>query len=107
MGTRARWSLMLYLLDANVLITANNNYYSLEQVPEFWEWLRHQGELALVKIPLEMLDEVIEAGNDDDPLCKWIKDEVNEAALLLDEAADATAVQRVVSEGYAPDLHRR
>ena len=27
---------MLYLLDANVLITANLTYYPLDQVPEFW-----------------------------------------------------------------------
>ena len=30
---------MLYLLDANVLITANNLYYPIDSVPEYWEWL--------------------------------------------------------------------
>ena len=30
---------MLYLLDANVLIDANRDYYQIERVPEFWEWL--------------------------------------------------------------------
>jgi hypothetical protein len=34
---------MLYLLDANVLITAHNTYYAIDQVPEFWEWIAHQG----------------------------------------------------------------
>lgn len=34
---------MLYLLDANVLITANNSYYALDRVPEFWEWLADVG----------------------------------------------------------------
>ena len=33
---------MLFLLDASVLITANNTYYPIERVPEFWEWLAHQ-----------------------------------------------------------------
>ena len=90
---------MLYLPDANVLITAHNTYYSLEQVPEFWEWLRHQAEEGHLKVPLEIMDEVKD-GNDDDPLCVWIKGEANAAALLLDPAI----VQRVVNEGYAPDL---
>lgn len=27
---------MLYLLDANVLITASRLYYPVDQVPEFW-----------------------------------------------------------------------
>ena len=30
---------LLYLLDANVLITANRDYYSVKRVPEFWAWL--------------------------------------------------------------------
>jgi hypothetical protein len=29
---------MLYLLYANVLITASNSYYPIDQVPEFWAW---------------------------------------------------------------------
>ena len=94
---------MLYLLDANVLITANNTYYSFEQVPEFWEWLRYQGELGLLKVPIEIIDEV-KGGNEDDPLHVWIKDEGHAASLVLDEAVDAAIVQRVVNEGYAPDL---
>ena len=34
---------MLYLLDANILITAANTYYGISRVPEFWSWLQHQG----------------------------------------------------------------
>jgi len=30
---------LLYLLDANVLIAANRDYYPLGRVPEFWDWL--------------------------------------------------------------------
>jgi hypothetical protein len=59
---------MLYLLDANVLITANSSYYPIDQVPEFWSWLQHQGASGLVKIPLEIMEEVIAGRQDDDPL---------------------------------------
>ncbi|MBI3208790.1 MAG: DUF4411 family protein [Candidatus Solibacter usitatus] len=38
---------MLYLLDANILITAHKSYYPLDQVPEFWSWLKHQAEAGI------------------------------------------------------------
>ena len=44
---------MLYLLDANVIITAHNTYYPIDRVPEFWEWLQHRGQSDQVKIPIE------------------------------------------------------
>lgn len=94
---------MVYLLDANILITANNNYYPLDQVPEFWSWLQRQGTDGYVKIPQEIMEE-IEEGRDDDPLKAWISDDENKQALLLAENVDAALVQQVVTTGYAPDL---
>ena len=91
---------MLYLLDANVLIDANRDYYPLDRVPEFWDWLVDCGTKRLVKIPLEMYEEVL-AGKDDD-LTSWLKD--NRDALLLDEDVNETLVARVTDSGYAPDL---
>ena len=51
---------MLYLLDANVLIDANRDYYPIDRVPEFWEWLEYQGESGIVKVPLEVYEELKE-----------------------------------------------
>lgn len=45
---------MLDLLDANVLIDANRDYYPIERVPEFWEWLADLGECGLTKVPPEI-----------------------------------------------------
>jgi hypothetical protein len=45
---------MLYLLDANVLITANNTYYPIDTVPEYWEWVGHQATARALKIPVEI-----------------------------------------------------
>jgi hypothetical protein len=59
---------MLYLLDANVLITASNSYYPIDQVPEFWSWLRHQAASGNVKVPLEVMEEVRVGCGDNDPL---------------------------------------
>lgn len=50
---------MLYLLDANVLIDANRDYYPIERVPEFWDWLAAIGEQGQAKIPLEIYAEVV------------------------------------------------
>jgi hypothetical protein len=96
---------MLYLLDANVLITANNTYYAIDQVPEFWEWIAHQGASGLIKMPLEIVEEV-KAGSskEKDSLIEWIQNEGNHDALLLKEDVDPTLVQHVVNNGYANDL---
>jgi hypothetical protein len=95
---------VLYLLDANVLITANSTYYPLDQIPEFWDWLHHQAISNRIKIPREIMEEIKAGRKDDDPLLDWISIAEIEATLLLDEAVDAALVQRVVSTGYAPDL---
>ena len=49
---------MLYVLDANVLITARDQYYGFNMIPEFWEWLLHHAEAGTVKLPWEVIEEV-------------------------------------------------
>jgi hypothetical protein len=95
---------VLYLLDANVLITANNTYYPLDQIPEFWSWVHHQATSNRIKIPREIMEEIKAGRKDDDQLLDWISNAEIEAALLLDEAIDVALVQHVVATGYAPDL---
>jgi hypothetical protein len=95
---------VLYLLDANVLITANSTYYPLDQIPEFWSWVHHQATSNRIKIPREIMEEIKAGRKDDDSLLDWICTAEIEAALLLDEAVDVALVQHVVSTGYAPDL---
>lgn len=92
---------MLYLLDANVLIDANRDYYPIERVPEFWEWLEHHGAAGRVKIPLEICEEVRD-GKDD--LASWIKTTEVTESLRYAEEVDVELVSKAVSEGYAPDL---
>jgi hypothetical protein len=95
---------MLYLLDANVLITANSNYYPIDQVPEFWEWLKYQATAGAVKIPLEVMEEILAGRRDNDPLLDWIANDETKAAFLLNEHVDPVLVQHVVADGYAADL---
>ncbi len=95
---------MLYLLDANVLITANSTYYPIDQVPEFWSWIHHQGVAGHVKLPQEIMEEVKAGRKDKDPLIDWLSAPEIKAGLLLEEAVDIDLVQHVVSGGYANDL---
>ncbi|MCQ4188457.1 DUF4411 family protein [Methylocystis sp. NLS-7] len=92
---------MLYLLDANVLITANNLYYEFARVPEFWDWLLHMGEAGHIKLPIEVLEEII-SGTDD--LSEWLSQKENRRSLELAEDVNITFVQQVINKGYAPDL---
>ena len=91
---------MLYLLDTNVLIDANRDYYPLGRVPEFWEWMVDCATNAQVKVPLEIYEEVF-AGNKGSVTC-WLK--CHRDALLLDEDLDQTLLAEVMESGYAPDL---
>ena len=92
---------MLYLLDANVLIDADRDYYSLDRVPEFWDWLQHHGQAGNVKTCIEVFEEVTD-GNGSLP--EWLRRDAVRSALLLDEESDPAVVSRIVNEGYAPDL---
>lgn len=92
---------MLYLLDANVLIDADRDYYPLERVPEFWDWLQHAAAAGELKVPQETYDEVTAGGGD---LVDWLKQRDIKRNLLLHEESDPNLVDRVVTTGYAPDL---
>ena len=92
---------MLYLLDANVLIDANRDFYAIDRVTEFWEWLAFMGAKRSIKIPVEMFDE-IKQGND--RLSEWAKKKENQDSLQLNEDVNEDLVRRVIAEGYAPDL---
>lgn len=88
---------MIYLFDANTLIQAKNEYYPLEHIPQFWDWIVEQGELGLIKMPFEIYDEISAYADD---LSDWIKDEDVKSALLLDEAVDPALLQAVMENGY-------
>ncbi|MFX3657620.1 MAG: DUF4411 family protein [bacterium] len=93
---------MLYLLDANVLIDANRDYYPIGRVDEYWEWLIFQGQQGRVKVPIEVYEEIKEGKQD--ALALWAREAETEEALKLDEDVDIDLVRRVSDEGYAPDL---
>ena len=90
----------MYLIDANVLIRADADFYALDRIPQFWDWLVDQGARGSVKIPAEIHDE-ISVGSD--ALAAWVKDSDVKEALLLDEMADPAMVRKCLRDGYQSD----
>jgi len=94
---------MLYLLDANVLITLSNELYAFDIVPQFWEWLLFQAESNIIKLPHEILEEITSGTQQNDTLKKWVRE--HRDVLLLKENNYLEVVPYVVNRGYAPDLN--
>jgi len=92
----------LYLLDANVLIRAHADYYPIDRIKPFWEWLLGQAQAGRVKMPREIYDEV--AGSPD-LLGQWLRQPEVREAIVLAETANMAIVRLVISQGYAPDLN--
>ena len=95
---------MLYLLDANVLITASNQYYPINRFPEYWEWILYQGQAGRIKIPWKIMNEILAGQTKKDKLKEWLRENQNKHTLLLDEEVDERAVRETVSNGYADKL---
>jgi hypothetical protein len=98
---------VLYLLDANTLITAHNTYYAVDRVPEFWDWPAHHGTAGRVKMPIETYEEVRgETGDaEKDKLFGCVQARAFKNAIVLAEDVDIALVQTVLTDGYAPDLN--
>lgn len=86
----------MYLIDANTLIEAHENFYPVDRIPQFWDWLVEQGHAGLIKIPYEIHQEF----HGDGLHVKWINEPDVEAALILDEDVDPALIVRVINEGY-------
>jgi len=93
----------LYLLDANTLIDAKRDYYPIDRVPEFWDWLIYQGQQGKIKIPIEVYEEFYDTKDKDgemDALATWASLEEVKEALLFGEQAEQDLVARITYGGY-------
>lgn len=60
----------MYLLDANVFITAKNNYYGVDFVPGFWEWIAEDYLANDLRSIAAVRDELLAQ---DDALTAWAR----------------------------------
>lgn len=89
---------ILYLLDANVLIDADRNYYQMNKVPEFWEWLVHCAEKGTIKIPFEIYTEILKG---EDALSKWITE--HKESLIIERVIKPKHIDDIIHAGYDCD----
>ena len=92
---------MLFLIDANVLIRAHEDYYPIDRVPQFWQWLEQEARVNRLKMPLEIFSEIADSKG---PLRDWICGPDVKKALVLDEEAAQDLLDEVLTEGYGEDL---
>jgi hypothetical protein len=92
---------VLYLLDANVMIRAHEDYYPLDRIPQFWAWLVSLGVSGMVKVPYEIYGEIAVSTG---PLHDWLTDNLVAKSMLLDQKVDPKSLNIVITQGYAPDL---
>ncbi len=91
----------LYLLDANVLIRAHEDYYPVDRIPAFWAWLLEKAEANVIKMPRVILDEITPPPG---PFAAWLADKHVKDLLISNEAIPVSLIRRVIDVGYAPDL---
>lgn len=87
-----------YLLDANVLITAQRDYYPIDRVPQFWDWIAHHAKGGKIKIPRLIWSEITPHDSD---LETWMK--AHKEILILDPDNSDSLVSNTLN-AYAPDL---
>lgn len=94
---------MLYLLDANTLIDAKRDYYPIDRVPEFWDWLIFHGQQGSIKIPIEVYEEFSDTKDKygkKDALATWAEEAEVKKALLFEEDVQQDLVARITYGGY-------
>jgi hypothetical protein len=92
----------LYLLDANVLIRAHADYYPIDRIGPFWQWLLAMAQADRLKVPREIYGEVSQSP---DLLGQWLRQPDVRESIILAEPTNGALVAEVISRGYAPDLN--
>ena len=91
----------VYLVDADVLIRAHEDYYPVDRVAPFWAWLHQQALAGRVKMTKQNYEEISRSKG---LLADLLRQPAVRDALELKEATDVAAVRRVIDEGYAPNM---
>jgi len=94
---------LLFLLDANTLIDAKRDYYPIDRVPEFWDWIAFNGQEGSIKIPIEVYEEFSDTKDQygkKDTLAEWAEQPEIKEALLLEEEAEQNLVSQIIYGGY-------
>src|SRR5271154_3559732 len=84
------------------MIRAHEDYYPIDRIPQFWDWLASLGEAGTAKVPYEIYGEIAVSSG---PLHDWLTDATISKIMVLDEKIDPVNLNTVLKVGYAPDLN--
>jgi len=90
---------MLYLLDANTLINAQDMYYGMDCVPEFWSWLEFQVKKNVCRIPPMIYEEIQPKSTE---FRQWLQR--NKNTLILNEVENTELIRHVITQGYGNQI---
>ena len=85
------------------MIDAKRDYYPIDRIPEFWDWLIFQGQQGKIKIPIEVYEEFSDTKDTNDKkddLAIWAEQVEVKDALLFEEEAEQDLVARITYGGY-------
>ena len=85
------------------MIDAKRDYYPIDRVPEFWDWLIFQGQQGEIKIPIEVYEEFSDTKDKDnkkEALATWADQVEVKGALLFEEEVEQDLVARITYGGY-------
>lgn len=86
---------MRYLVDSDVLISAKNSYYAFDICPGFWTSLIDEFGRGNIN-SLDRIRQELMAGNDDDDLVTWVRDDVPPDFFLSTRDADVVAAYQAI-----------
>ncbi len=79
-----------YILDADVLITAKNQYYAFDLCPGFWDSLIHYHKKGYINSIDRVKNELL-AGAKTENLVQWVKNDVPSEFFLDADSNEVTA----------------
>ncbi len=98
---------MLFLLDTSVLIDAKNKYYPIDRIPQFWRWLLFHSQAGNLKLPPQVIEEVLGRDTPDDipldDLAEWVA--LNRTTLELPEELGHDNLIRTYDQGYGTPIN--
>ncbi len=80
----------VFLMDADVFISAKNGYYAFEICPGFWDSLAHHFGTGNIRSIDKVRNELL-AGRDSEDLFRWVKNDLSAALFLDTTQADVVA----------------
>lgn len=87
----------LYLVDADVIIRAHEDFYPVDRIPHFWMWLQGRAEAGTIKMVRANYDEVAPSRG---LHAEWLRQPTIRDALVMGEPTDRARLQLVLDHGY-------